>query len=529
MITPYTPVALTKVAIVGRPNVGKSTLFNRLAAGAAPEKDGKRPRVLKALSHPTAGTTRDVRQTPAALFGLRFMLLDTAGVELSKRGAMKEGVHGTDLQESLNELALGAAERADVLLFILDGAVGITPADRALAQTLRKMNKPIVVLINKADLKTASGHAHEVETLGFGVPILVSAAHNGGLDDLCTAISPHITVVEEDKHTPEPEQSVLLEPAPPHAIDENVTDDIADDDTSPPVIAVPQGPAKLAILGRPNVGKSTLVNALLGQDAMLTGPIAGLTREAIAHSFTYHGQAYELVDTPGLRRKSKVDKEGIEFLSVGQSLQAAEAADIVVLVIDASTHDISTGNWQIFEQQDAQISALALRQHKPIIVALNKWDSVKEKEECMADITIQLRHRLHGIHQPIAVPLSALKKKGLEGLLQAVADVQAARIATFSTNKLNNLLSRTLAKRSPPLANGKVVSLKFVRQTGTNPPTFTFWGNRIDQVSDHYKQFLRNQLAEVLGLSHIPVRLFFKANANPFSGRKFGSKPEKSS
>jgi GTP-binding protein len=349
---------------------------------------------------------------------------------------------------------------------------------------------------------------------------MLSAAHNQGMEDLYNVLAPLIPVMPDEDTAPEPAEDAPAEddtaPAEPG---NEAEDEIPLNEDEEPVLDIPQGPTKLAILGRPNVGKSTLVNALLGEEAMLTGPIAGLTREAIAHAFTYENQEYQLVDTPGLRRKAKVDKEGIEFLSVGQSLQAAEAADIVVLVIDASTHDIAKGNWEVFEQQDAQIASLALNRNKPIIVALNKWDRVREKDECLKDIEIQLRHRLHGIHKPLAVPLSALKERGLADLLQAIAAVQTSRVATFSTSKLNNLLSTVLAKRSPPLANGKMVSLKFIRQTGVNPPTFTFWGNRINQVTDSYKQFLRNQLAEVLGLSHIPVRLYFRANANPYRGQ----------
>jgi GTP-binding protein len=287
----------------------------------------------------------------------------------------------------------------------------------------------------------------------------------------------------------------------------------------------PKGPIKVAILGRPNVGKSTLINALLQADVMLTGPVAGLTREAISHIFRYGDQEFMLIDTPGLRRKGKVEKESLEFLSVGQSLQAAEAADVIILVLDASTHNVSTGNWEIFEQQDAQIAAMAMHQFKPLVVALNKWDAVTDKPACLADITTQLHHRMHAMHTPLALPISSLQSKGLPQLMQAVCKLFDTSYATFSTGKLNNLLAKTLAKRSPPLANGKAVSLKFIRQSDVNPPTFTFWGNRIDQVSGHYKQFLRNQLAEALGLQNLAVKILFKANANPF-GHK--AKPMKS-
>ncbi|NBV54835.1 MAG: GTP-binding protein, partial [Proteobacteria bacterium] len=304
----------------------------------------------------------------------------------------------------------------------------------------------------------------------------------------------------------------------------------SEEDPNPPPInteKIPNPPKKIitiAVLGRPNVGKSTLINALLGQEKMLTGPTAGLTREAISHPFEYQDETLMLVDTPGLRRKNRIDEDDIEFLSVGQSLQAAEKADVVVLVVDASQHNLQTGKWQVLEQQDAHIAQMVLNQFKPLVICLNKWDAVANKTACLADVEVQLKHRMHTVTHPLALPTSAKNNKGLVNLLDAVIQVNIAKAATFSTGKLNNLLNKTLAKRSPPLANGKTVSLKFIRQTGSNPPIFTFWGNRIDQVSNDYQQFLKHQLAETLGLQNIPIRIFFRAQKNPYKGQKFKKK-----
>jgi|GEM_PF-412765 len=492
--------SLPAVAIIGRPNVGKSTLFNVLTRPAQGQAGGGQ----QAVTHGVAGTTRDVRRTPAELFGLQFLLLDTAGIE--------QGRTATDLQKDISVLALKAAQQADAILLVLDGDIGLTPADRALAQTLRKLGKPLLVALNKADLKTAQSHIADVETLGLGSPLMLSAAHGLGMEQLHDALAPHL---------PQPEPAPQSEPEADdaQAEPEEGEGDEADTPRHRFRAQKPAGPVKVAILGRPNVGKSTLINALLGQQAMLTGPTAGLTREAIHHTFTFGDAEFELIDTPGLRRKAKVSKDDVEFLSVGQSLQAAEKAHVIVLVVDASTHNIATGNWRVFEQQDAQIASLAMHQFKPIVIALNKWDAVTDKKACMEDITIQLNHRLHAINQPLAMPISALKSKGLKDLMQAVVEVNDAAYRTYSTGKLNALLSQTLAKRSPPLANGKAVTLKFIRQTDANPPTFTFWGNRINQVSGSYKQFLRNQLAQVLGLQHNPVKILFRANANPYAPR----------
>jgi GTPase len=528
MSTLYRP----SIAILGRPNVGKSTLFNVLARPPKEERSNIVRAATMAITHAQAGTTRDVRKTPGNLFGLRFMLVDTAGIEEAgekrygpaARKGSKAAMHVADdpaLQVSLNKLAYGAAEAADIHMLMIDGATGVSPADRALVQKLRRMNKPMIVVLNKTDLREAESHIADIETLGFGLPVLVSAAHSQGLEDLYTALKAYVAEEPED----ESEQCTV------HSEQESgeTEEEAAEEDEGPldegeadysRFPKRPKGAIRLAIMGRPNVGKSTLVNALLGSEAMLTGPTAGLTREAVPHDFAYGEQAFTLIDTPGLRRKNKVDKESLEFLSVGQSLQAVEKADVVVLVVDASTHNIDTGNWEIFEQQDAQIAAIAMNQYKPLILALNKWDEVKDKKACLDDIKIQMHHRMHAMHTPLALPISALKEKGLEKLMEAVCDVFEQTYATFSTGKLNNLLSRVLAKRSPPLANGKMVSLKFIRQSDTNPPTFTFWGNRIDSVSDSYKQFLRNQLSDALGLEHLPVKIYFKANKNPYSGRK---------
>lgn len=510
------------VAILGRPNVGKSTLFNVLTKGISQGQ--------AAVTHATAGTTRDIRRTPAELFGLHFLLLDTAGVEEGKQAGILHGQHTSwdaPLQATLNQLAFGAAEQADLLLLVIDGIAGVSPADRNLAQRFRKLNKPILLILNKADTKMALSNVAEAETLGFGTPIQISAAHNQGFEDLFTALNKYIDVTPDTPAEEPVEELSTLDldalPLDPLELNEAPPEDEATPEA--PVnkskfSSIPERPIRLAILGRPNVGKSTLTNALLGKQVMLTGPIAGLTREAITHDFTHGEQTFSLIDTPGLRRKGKVDADSLEFLSVGQSLQAAEKADVIILVIDASTHDIGAGNWEIFEQQDAQIAAVAMNQYKPLILALNKWDGVKDKKACLDDIQIQLHHRLHAVHSTYALPISALHVKGLDKLIDAVVEGYKSTYATFSTGKLNNLLARVLAKRSPPLANGKAVSLKFIRQTDNNPPTFTFWGNRIDQVSLSYKQFLRNQLSEALGLHHIPVKIHFRANFNPYHNKK---------
>jgi GTP-binding protein len=495
------PPTLPKVAILGRPNVGKSTLFNVLAIG----------RENKAIAHAQAGTTRDVRRTQAQLHGRPFMLLDTAGVENS-RTKPDRADHAAALQRQLNTLSLQAAQEAEIVLLMLDGSAPLSPADRALASDLRKLGKPLFVLVNKADLRSAASTISEAESLGLGEVIPLSAAHREGLGLLEEALAPYLPLPEI---LPEHEDiEAVLESTLSEAELEALAAESAKLHSKPLPV-----PLKLAVLGRPNVGKSTLVNALLRHEAMLTGPVAGLTREAITHGFSAMGHEFALIDTPGLRKKGKVEEDSLEFLSVGQSLAALNHAHVLLLVIDASVHNEVRGLWQVFEQQDAAIAQAALRAQKPLIVVLNKWDAVTDKEACKADVLAQLRAKLHGIHTPLALPVSATKQQGLGVLLKNVLELQATYGKAFNTAKLNRTLANILAKRSPPLINGQVISLKFLRQIVAGPPVFALWGNRVDKISGHYLQFLKHQLSENLGLTALPITLHLRANRNPYGHR----------
>lgn len=501
MATSSTPSTLPLIAILGRPNVGKSTLFNVLAVG-------KRN---KAVTHASAGTTRDVRTTPARLFDLHFLLADTAGIE--------EGLHSSGLQKQLNTLSKNAATQADVLLLVLDGTTGVLPADRALAAMARKLNKPLLLLVNKLDVKAAHGTLVDAEKMGFGAPLGISAVHRDGLDDLHAALSAYAVRMEAPNDVPDEDYPTDLP-----------TDIELDEEAiaSTRLVSNPlPSPLQISILGRPNVGKSTLVNALLRHDAMLTGPEAGLTREAISHTFRALNHDFDIVDTPGLRKKGKIDEDSLEHLSVGQSLQAAQLAHVIILVVDASIHNEARGLWQVFEQQDATIAQMALNTHKPLVVVMNKWDLVLDKKECMADVMAQLKAKLHDVHTPLVFTISAEKKQGLGGLLKGILEIQASYGKAFTTSQLNRTLARILALRSPPLANGRPVSLKFIRQICVAPPTFAIWGNRIDHISGHYLQFLRHQMAESLGLEALPLVIHLRGNKNPYSHRKAAKKDDK--
>ncbi|MFZ2619439.1 MAG: GTPase, partial [Alphaproteobacteria bacterium] len=280
---------------------------------------------------------------------------------------------------------------------------------------------------------------------------------------------------------------------------------------------------KLAIVGKPNAGKSTLVNALLGREAMLAGPMAGLTRDAIGHPFNYQGQDYVLVDTPGLRKRTKV-VDDLEGLMVAQSINAIKAADAVVLMVDASSHSIGASKWKVFEAQDSKIADVIVASKKPLIVALNKWDVVEDPKRCLEDATWQLNKTIHSIHSVLTVPTTATKGFGVSKVMAAVASLMAKQSLRVGTSKLNMILGDMLEHRPPPLASGKVVKIKFATQVKTNPPTFALWGNRVDSVPDSYKMYLRNQLVVALGLQNLPIQVVFKSSENPYSGK--GAKPQ---
>jgi GTP-binding protein len=451
---------MTLIALLGRPNAGKSTLFNTLARGQ------------RALVHATPGTTRDSRRCPAQLNDLRFDLLDTAGLDDEKSG----------IAADITALALKAAKQADVLLYLIDGASGPLPADATLVRELRKLGKPIIPVLTKSDLKSAAAHLADCGRLGLGTPAQLSAAHNN-VYALHEALAPHL-------------QSSNLEPQTSN---------------------LEARPLRIALLGQPNAGKSTLANRLLGAERMLTGPTPGLTREAIPHAFRHGGQAFILTDTPGLRKKSRIDDD-LEHWSAGQAIHAGQDADVAILLADASPYDPAGGRWQVLEGQDAKIAQTLMNAGRPLIVALTKWDAVADPKTCLEEAAYQARRTLTAIPQPLCLPLSAHTGKGVGALLKAAAALHVANLADIPTSRINRALAKALARRSPPLGKGhQAINLKFARQVGRNPPTIALFGTRVTALPDSYKQFLRNSLAESLDLGGLPLHLVFRSGTNPFA------------
>jgi GTP-binding protein len=439
------------VVIAGRPNVGKSTLFNRLA--------GRRI----ALVADTPGVTRDRKEAEARLRGRDVTLIDTAGLEEAApdtlAGRMRAG-------------SASAVEQADLVLFVLDARAGVTPADAHFAQWLRRQGKPVLLVANKAEGRAATSSILDAYSLGLGDPVGVSAEHGDGVADLMSEIADRLPAEER-------------------------VEEAAEDDR----------PLKLAIVGRPNAGKSTLLNRLLGEDRMITGPEPGLTRDAISVVLSDdQGRAVEIVDTAGLRRRARVE-EALEKMSVSSAIQALKMAEVVVLCIDAAEgiHD-----------QDLQIARLIEREGRACIVALNKWDAVADRNATRKAIMERLEDSLAQMKGIPVVTLSGLTGVGVERLLPVVRQAYEVWNKRIPTGELNRWFEHALETHQAPLVSGRRLKLRYVTQAKARPPTFVVFGTRAEQTPEDYTRYLVNSLRETFKLPGTPIRLQLRGTKNPF-------------
>ena len=450
---------LPLVVIAGRPNVGKSTLFNRLA--------GRR----LALVADTPGVTRDRKEAEAMLRGRMVRLVDTAGLE----EAAPETLAGR-----LREGAGVATAAADVVVFVVDARVGVTPADRHFAQWLRRQGRQVLLVANKAEGRSAQSSVLDAFELGLGEPLAVSAEHGEGISELMSEIADRLPAVPAE-----------------------VTEEDGGEDGGGEAAA---RPLKLAIVGRPNVGKSTLLNRLLGQERMLTGPEPGLTRDAVATVLADKDGPIELVDTAGMRRRARIEAP-LEKLAVGASIGALKLAEIVVLVVDAvdGLHD-----------QDLQIAQLIEREGRACVLALNKWDAVADRSATRRLITERLEESLAQVKGIPVVTLSALTGAGLERLLPAVRRAHAVWNTRLPTAALNRWFEQALARHQPPLVSGRRLKLRYVTQAKARPPTFIAFGTRAEKLPEDYQRYLVNSLREAFDLPGTPIRLQLRGTKNPF-------------
>jgi GTP-binding protein len=439
--------------IAGRPNVGKSTLFNRLA--------GRR----LALVSDTPGVTRDRKEAEALLRGRQVRLVDTAGLEEAApetlAGRMRQG-------------AGVATAAADLVVFVVDARAGVTPADRHFAQWLRRQGRSVLLVANKAEGRSARSSVLDAFELGFGEPVAVSAEHGEGISELMSEIADRLPLPQE---------------IPAEVPEEGVR------------------PLKLAIVGRPNAGKSTLLNRLIGEERMLTGPEPGLTRDAVSVVLRDPAGPIELVDTAGLRRKARIEAL-LEKLAVGAAIGALKLAEVVVLVVDATEglHD-----------QDLQIAQLIEREGRACVIALNKWDALADRSAARRAVTERLEMSLTQLRGVPVVPLSAMTGAGMDRLLPAVRRAHAVWNTRLSTAGLNRWFEQALARHPPPLVSGRRLKLRYITQAKARPPTFVAFGTRAERLPEDYQRYLVNSLREAFELPGTPIRLQLRGTRNPYA------------
>jgi len=467
------------VAIVGRPNVGKSTLFNRLV--------GKK----LALVDDTPGVTRDRRPGDARLMGLTFTIIDTAGLEKAE---------AESLQGRMRAQTEAAIDEADISLFVVDAKFGLTPVDKELAEMLRRRGKPVVLVANKSEAKGSDGGFYDAYTLGLGEPVPISAEHGQGMLDLRDAI---VEAVGEDRAYPPKEDIAETNVNLPHEMEEDEDYEPEYDDTKP---------LRVAIIGRPNAGKSTLINRFLGEDRLLTGPEAGITRDSISVEWDWNGRTIKMFDTAGMRRKARVT-EKLEKLSVADSLRSIRFAETVVIVFDATIP---------FEKQDLQLVDLVVREGRAAVLAFNKWDLIDEPQALLADLrekTERLLPQARGIR---AVPISGQTGRGLDKLMQSIIDTDMTWNRRISTAKLNRWLDSITTRHPPPAVSGRRLKLKYMTQVKARPPAFMISCTRADALPESYTRYLVNSLRTDFNMPGVPIRIMYREKDNPYESKSGG-------
>jgi GTPase len=447
--------SLPRVAIVGRPNVGKSTLFNRLVG-----------RKL-ALVDDMPGVTRDRREGEASLGSLEFTVIDTAGLDESGPETLA-GRMRTQTET--------AAVSADLILFTIDARAGVTPVDAHFAGLLRGFDKRVILVANKAEGRAGEAGILDAFSLGLGEPVAISAEHGEGMGDLLDAI---VAVLPEEGAEPAEEEG-------------------------------PDKPIRIAIVGRPNSGKSTLINRMLGEERLLTGPEAGITRDAIAVDWTWRDQRFRLFDTAGLRRKARV-ADKLEKLAVGDALRAIRFAEVVVVVLDAT---------QPFEKQDLQIADLVEQEGRAVVIALDKWDLVETPQPTLKELRADAERLLPQLRGVALAPVSGLTGKGIDSLMKAVAGAYDIWNRRISTAKLNRWLAGVVEHHPPPAVSGRRIKLRYLTQAKARPPSFVAFCSRPEALPAAWQRYLVNALRDDFKLPGAPIRLMLRKGDNPFEGRK---------
>lgn len=453
------------IAIIGRPNVGKSTLFNRLVGQKL------------ALVDDTPGVTRDRREGEGKLGDLEFTLVDTAGLDEGPKGSL------TARMQEQTETAIALA---DALFFVIDARAGLTPNDRAFADFARRASKPVLLLANKSEGKHGEIGAMESYALGLGDPIQVSAEHGEGLGELYDALR------------------VLM----PEPVEE--PEEFDDDDIIIPEEEIETRPIRVAIVGRPNAGKSTTINYLLGEERLLTSPEAGTTRDSISVEVNYKGRDFRIFDTAGLRRRSRIEAK-LEKLSVADTLRAVRFAEVVVLMMDSQNK---------FEEQDLRIADLIEREGRALVIAVNKWDLMEKQGGIIGALRTDADHLLPQVRGMPIVAISGLMGEGVERLMKAIEDAYAVWNRRIPTAGLNRWFEDAISNNPPPSVSGRRLKLNYVTQNKARPPSFVVFCSRADAVPTSYLRYLTNTLREAFDMPGTPIRITLREKANPFAHKR---------
>ncbi|WP_421786971.1 ribosome biogenesis GTPase Der [Hyphobacterium sp.] len=444
-------MAVPTIAVVGRPNVGKSTLFNRLAGKPLAIVDDR------------PGVTRDRREARGRLGDIPLRLIDTAGFDDADATKL-----GTDMRAQTD----AALREADVCLFVIDAREGITALDQAFGDVIRRAGKPVILVANKAEGRAGMEGITESYALGFGEPVAISASHGEGMGDLHVRLSEELGDYDR--------------------LDEDRED---------------EPPLRIAVIGRPNAGKSTLINALIGEDRLITGPEAGVTRDAIAVDWLWDGQRVRLHDTAGLRKKGKVN-DRLERMSAADTLRAIKFAEVVLLLVDAE---------HPFEKQDLTLADLVLREGRALVMVLAKWDLVPNRQAALKELQYEFERLLPQAKGAPLIPVSAIKNKGLEDIMPAVTRLHRDWSAKIKTRDLNDWLQEMTARHPPPAVQGKRIKPRYLSQTKSRPPTFVLMCSRAGDLPESYKRYLVNGIREAFDMPGVPIRLIVKSQKNPYA------------
>jgi GTP-binding protein len=468
------------VAIVGRPNVGKSTLFNRLVGRKI------------ALVDDTPGVTRDRREAEGRIADLTFRVLDTAGYE---------DVTDTSLESRMREQTELAIADADVILFMIDARAGVTPLDQRFAQVLRRAGKDVHLIANKAESREADPGLMEAFKLGFGEPVALSAEHGLGLADLHAIVSQAVDKVAEAQGEIEVPDDMMPE------VDVDVPEDDGSTEEGPALRWNPRRYLNVAVIGRPNAGKSTLINRMVGEERLLTGPEAGITRDSIMVPWEWEGRTINLVDTAGIRRRARVTQK-LEKLAVGDSLRSIQYAEVVVLLLDATIP---------FEKQDLALADLVEREGRALVIAVNKWDLVEDKNKALAELREACERLLPQLRGVPLVTISGLQGRNIDRLMQAIFAVEKVWNTHLSTARLNRWLANMTEGHPPPAASGRRLKIRYMTQAKMRPPSFILFCSRPEALPASYLRYLVNGMREAFQMPGTPIRMWVRGGKNPFA------------